>query len=318
LQITEEASDEYKQTSTEDMSVAPVPVAAAVSENVQAGLPKNMVPDPGWFDGDRSKFEDWWREIRLFLKSNRVIETDDRITAILARLRGGVAGIYTQRKLDELDKELGTQDWDDFVKELKTTFSDKTKAADAEWKIETFKQGKKNTADFIIEFKALAMKADTDELHAIFLLKKNVRHDIIKTILGYPPIAMPETLREWKVAITSVGQGYESMEGRQDYKTSTGTTYGGRGQPMDIGKSNDNFKDGKPKCFNCNKYGHMAKECRAEKKERDTQTCFKCDKKGHIAKDCKGKQIMKKRKVQEESDDEDDKKEEQGFGKDLK
>ena len=28
--------------------------------------------------------------------------------------------------------------------------------------------------DFMIEFEALAMKADTDELHAIFLLKKNV------------------------------------------------------------------------------------------------------------------------------------------------
>ena len=53
------------------------------------------------------------------------------------------------------------------------TFSNKTKAADAEWKIEMFKQGKKNTANFIIEFEALAMKADTDELHAIFLLKKN-------------------------------------------------------------------------------------------------------------------------------------------------
>ena len=115
-------------------------------------------------------------------------------------------------------------------------------------------------ADFIIKFKALAMKADTDKLHAIFLLKKNARHDIIKTILGYLPIAMPETLKEWKVAITSVGQGYESTEGQHDYKMSTGTIYRGRGQPMDIGKSNNNFKDGKPKCFNCNKYGHMAKE----------------------------------------------------------
>jgi len=54
------------------------------------------------------------------------------------------------------------------------TFSDKSKAADAEWKIETFKQQKRNTADFIIEFEALAMKAETDELHAVFLLKKNV------------------------------------------------------------------------------------------------------------------------------------------------
>ena len=86
---------------------------------------------------------------------------------------------------------------------------------------------------------------------------------------------------------------------------------------MDIGKSNDNFKDGKLKCFNWNKYGHMAKECRAEKRERDTQTCFKCDKKGHIAKNCKGKETMKKRKVQEESDNEDNKEEEKGFGEDL-
>jgi len=317
LQITEEVSDDYKQTTIEEMSVAPAPAAVANSKNVQAGLPKNIVPDLGWFDGDRTKFKDWWRGIQLFLKSNRVHETDDRITAILAYLRGGVVGIYAQKKLDKLDEELGTQDWDDFVKELKTIFSDKSKAADAEWKIETFKQGKRNTADFIIEFEALAMKADTNELHAIFLLKKNVRHNIIKTILGYPPIAMPKTLKEWKVAITSVGQGYKSTEGQQDYKTSTGTTYGGRGQPMDIGKSNDNFKDEKPKCFNCNKYGHMAKECRLEKKEQETRTCFKCDKKGHIAKDCKRKQIMKKRKIQEKLEDEDNKKEEQGFGEDL-
>ena len=91
-----------------------------------------MVPDPRWFDGDRLKFEDWWRGIRSFLKSNRIIETNDRIIAILACLRGGVVGIYAQQKLDELDKELETQNWDDFMKELKTTFSDKTKAADAE------------------------------------------------------------------------------------------------------------------------------------------------------------------------------------------
>ena len=67
----------------------------------------------------------------MFLKSNRVIETDNGITAILAHLRGGVAGIYTQKKLDEVDEELETQDWDDFIKEIKTTFSNKIKIADS-------------------------------------------------------------------------------------------------------------------------------------------------------------------------------------------
>jgi len=42
-------------------------------------------------------------------------------------------------------------------------FSDKTKAADAKWKIKSFKQEKKNIADFMIEFNILAIKTDIDE-----------------------------------------------------------------------------------------------------------------------------------------------------------
>jgi len=147
----------------------------------------------------------------------------------------------------------------------------------------------------MIEFDILAIKADTDELHVIFLflLKKNIRPDIIKMILGYPSIAILETLKEWKMAITSVGQGYKSTEGCHDYKTNTGITYRGRGQPMDIGKSNNNFKDGKPKYLNCNKYGHIAKECQSKKKDQDTRKCFKCEREEHIAKDCKETQLMK-------------------------
>ena len=94
-------------------------------------------------------------------------------------------------------------------------------------------------------------------------------------------------------------------------------TYGGWGQFMDIGKSNDNFKDGKPKCFNCNKYRHIAKECWSKKKEYKTRKCFKYEKKRYIAKNCRGIQLMKKWKIQEESDNEEDKKKEQGFGDDL-
>ena len=43
LQITDETSKDYERSDTE-MSVAPVP--AAINENVQAVMPKNMVLDP--------------------------------------------------------------------------------------------------------------------------------------------------------------------------------------------------------------------------------------------------------------------------------
>ena len=84
-------------------------LTAPVNENnIQAELPKNMVPDPEWFNGDRTKFEDWQREIRLFLKSNQVMEIDNRIIAILTCLKRGIAGIYAQKKLNKLDKKTET------------------------------------------------------------------------------------------------------------------------------------------------------------------------------------------------------------------
>jgi len=57
LQITEEALDEYEQTTMEDMSVAPAPAAVANSKNIQAGLPKNIVLDPGVVATTRHKVQ---------------------------------------------------------------------------------------------------------------------------------------------------------------------------------------------------------------------------------------------------------------------
>ena len=59
-----------------------------------------------------------------------------------------------------------------------------------------FKQGKKYITNFMIGFKALAMKAKTNNIHTIFLLKKNIRTNIIKIILRYLPMAVPEILRK--------------------------------------------------------------------------------------------------------------------------
>ena len=172
LQITNKVLEETCEQSDKKISITLALVI--INNNEQTITPKNIVPDLEWFNRNQIKFEDWQRKIQLFLRSNRIMRTNNRITAILACLREDIAGIYAQKKLDELDKELGIQDWEEFIKEIKTMFSNKIKAADTKWRIESFKQGKKNIADFIIEFKALAMKADTNELYAIFLLKKNV------------------------------------------------------------------------------------------------------------------------------------------------
>ena len=102
------------------------------------------------------------------------------------------------------------------------------------------------------------------------------------------------------MAIISIGQGYESTEECQDYQTEIGATYRGWGLSMEMRKSNENFKDGKPECFNCEIYRHITRDCKKQKKEKDTQKCYECGRIEHIARDCKTKQKIKKWSVQEE------------------
>ena len=75
----------------------------------------------------------------------------------------------------------------------------------------------------------------------IFLLKKNIWADIIKMILGYLSIAALEMLKEQKVVITSVGQGYKSTEDQYDYKIRTEIIYRGREMSINNGKAKDNY-----------------------------------------------------------------------------
>ena len=107
LRITEEyTSNENKTTElalSEEMST--VLILAVYNGIAQIVIPKSIVLDLEWFDSDQTKFEDWWRRIQLFLKNNRAIATDDKITAVLAQLREGIAEIYVQKKIDQIEEE---------------------------------------------------------------------------------------------------------------------------------------------------------------------------------------------------------------------
>ena len=64
------------------------------------------------------------------------------------------------------------------------------------------------------------------------------------------------------------------------------------------------------RCYNCGKNGHMAKDCKAPKREKGA--CFHCGKQGHVIKDCRQKKRdgpkgkVKKEEVVEEPADVDD------------
>jgi hypothetical protein len=129
------------------------------------------------------------------------------------------------------------------------------------------------------------MTSMTNDAHAIFLLKKNSRQDIIKTILGYPPDSIPDSLTDWIAVIRSIGLGYESNEMQKDIRTKSGITYRGSGLPMEIGKRKFLWNNkGEPKCYKCDSFGHMGKNC--PNKKSSNIKCYRCGKFGHLSKNC--------------------------------
>jgi hypothetical protein len=158
---------------------------ALVQMNGQMG--KSLVLDLGFFDGEQKKFSDWWRGMKLFLKFNKVNSPDMKITATISQMRGGTAGNFATHWMDKVVNTDDTMDWKAFDDDLTGSFSMENKKETTQWKIESFKQGNHHIADFLIKFHVLKMTSKTDDAHAIFLLKKNIRQDIIKTVLGYPP-----------------------------------------------------------------------------------------------------------------------------------
>jgi len=66
---------------------------------------KLMVPEPRWLNGDRKSFEDWWRAIKLYLRANKITDTNEKIIAILGRFHGKTTGAFAQQKLDKIEQD---------------------------------------------------------------------------------------------------------------------------------------------------------------------------------------------------------------------
>jgi hypothetical protein len=105
-------------------------------------------------------------------------------------------------------------------------------------------------------------------------------------------------------AIQSVGKEQEATQTRHNILTPTGVIYGGKGQPMEIGRKRLEWsKDRNLKCYRCDQYGHIGKEC--PKKPQGGTKCYECGRFGHIAKDCRSKGKMQfKMKVRSLNDEE--------------
>jgi hypothetical protein len=253
--------------------------------------PKMASPDT--FDGNRAKTSTFIRQIELYMlgRSNEFGTDQDRIAFALSYMKGGTAGEWADRLVTEqaAKAEPLYPTWANFLEDLKSTFSDPDPGHAARLALEKLSQGTKTADEYIMAFKELASRSEYNEIAHIEKFERGLNRGIVEKI--YSMAELPETLDDWYKFASRFDQHWRKLQARtrgpaanvtnpsttsnrwsnwSNYnrfvtpkpnvpapKASTSSTALHPGEPMDLDKSKQNMI----RCFNCNRFGHIKRDC---------------------------------------------------------
>ena len=265
---------------------------------------KSHVAKPEEWDGqDLDRF--WRSVRLYTIANKRDFETDeDKIIFALSFMRKGAADAWAHNFIDkalEYDP-IAWGTWENFEKELQSAFADPNKKKTAQDKLAKLRQGNSTAEEFFQQFDILSRSAGygTDHDHFLIdLVERNMRFSLIEKI--YSSGSIPDTLANYRKCIIALdalerrlasvnrtsgsgssAKGSSTPNWRQPIEKTkatpeqpstpvqtrrdgTGTTFGGRGQPMDIERAR---REGL--CFNCGEKGHLSRDCLKPRKSTRT------------------------------------------------
>src|ERR1700753_920474 len=253
-------------------------------------LPNLATPTP--FDGTYSKAQSFLNSCTLYIDGRAAEFPDDaaKVYFAVSYIKEGKAKTWLDNLLQNGSTVLDIfPSWIAFIRAFNTRFSDPLAEDSAKRLIRELKQGKGTVNDFIFSFEEYELKTGYDENVLIEIFEEGLLQSIVTSI--YRSDTMPTTLDGWKAKARQLDNQRLRFESRKkmlgitdpvkpttsttkttttssvvkstfkpspvpSVKTSTGTLFGGSGQPMDLDAAK---KAGI--CFICGQKGHIAKDC---------------------------------------------------------
>jgi len=277
-------------------------IAALAAAQPQPAPParKKVVVDPSSFDGSPAKFHEWWSKLKVWIDITMDRANDATVAAaVYSRLTGPKAGRWAQVRLDQCMAAHATlvaapplapgappppPAWPTkqaLEAEIEGFFLPGNNQEWARAQLLRLRQGPRQRIDeFLAQFEALKIQSRCVDDYARDLLERALQRKLLEQIYIQNMqrdtyIALTASAKEMGRAqelflintqSSSPAQYYQG----QNYSSSSAST---SGTPMDIGAADASSQQrGKgPQCYNCQLFGHIARECTKPRHPRHGQ-----------------------------------------------
>ena len=261
-----------------------IPPIRGMPDTSTKGLGKSISAKPDMYDGDKSKYVQWSRQLAVYFAGFDSNPNDtQKILITLSYMKGNnaagrFADLYVQQKGDQIRLTL----YSEFKTRLDGLFMPAALKRQAENELFKLKQGRETVEDYFVRMNQLMLQAEYSPLHhsriLINIARRGLKNEVIEFVeRGQPTLLINEDFDAWVDALIQADQVLREIEDRkrgswepkQRYGTAanwpttkpstpanpptTSTvhpnqvgTFVGQGVPMDIGKAR-----AEGKCFKC-------------------------------------------------------------------
>jgi hypothetical protein len=263
---------------------------AGGSSNQQAAVAPPMtmpkgpsISTPTALTGDCSKTNRFIHELTIYIKgkphefqdSNSKDKEETKIMFTLSYMKGGTAGSWAEKYLECPTTGAGAQHttYDNFIKEVKSTFKEHNQAEKARARIDALKQGKYSVDTYTQMFNELSRDSSYDAAALMHLYLKGLNSDIVDKIYGMANIPNDLEKIQDRAALFYLRKTMRNQTQTITPQSVLGSKEGSRENPIHVDwqyvkLSNEECEElmAENKCFLCKKTGHWANCCPENKR----------------------------------------------------